>query len=85
MSKAYEKRLFNEYKRLMKSIKTSNDVWDKLIQENNTINSGSLFYTVEHLFSTSKENDIQVEIAVQWMNPYNGIASKRTLWINPKQ
>lgn len=57
MSNAYEKRLFNEYKRLMKSIKTSNDVWDKLIQRT-ILSTQALCFTPLNTYSQPQKKMI---------------------------
>lgn len=82
---AYEKKLFKEHKKFMESIKTSNDVWDKLLTDTTTIDASSLFYTISHLFSETKTNENQVAITISSTNRFNGITATKTLWIDPKQ
>ncbi len=82
---AYQKRLEKEHKKFIKSIKTTNDVWDKLLVDTLTINVSWMFDEISHLFSYSKENDEQVEITLCYTNRLNGIQTKKSAWINKKQ
>lgn len=81
---AYEKKLMKDHEKFMNSIKTTNDVWDKLLNDSTTINASWMFNDIAHLFSNTKENDDQVEITVTSLNRFNGITRTITLWINPK-
>ncbi len=82
---AYEKKLQIDHEKFIKSIKTTNDVWDKMLLGTTTINASHLFYQIEHLFSKTKESDSQVQITISSLNRYNGIQRTASVWINPKQ
>jgi hypothetical protein len=82
MIPTYENKLIKDHKRLIKSIKTTDDVWEKLLKNSTDIHASHEFYKISHLFTSTKETENQVEITVSSLNRFNGVSSKVSLWIN---
>lgn len=75
----YRKFLEKQTERTVKAVKTPEQLL--AITHSGKLSVGSLYLKLEHLMSKERTSDTQTEITVVVTNPYNGIETRMTRWV----